>query len=52
LSQLNNALNKKIKHAEKRPLFFVIIGGGNNFSAAYDQAVISKSKTYCQKTTL
>ena len=45
-------LNKNIETAEKLPLFFVIIGGGNNFSAAYNQLVILKSKTYCQKTTL
>jgi hypothetical protein len=44
--------NKNIEAAEKLPLFFVIIGGWNNFSAAYNQLVTLKSKTYCQKTSL
>jgi len=38
--------------AEKLPLFFAIIGGETNFSAAYNELVSSKSKTYCQKATL
>jgi len=32
--------------------FFVIIGGGTNFSAAYNQPFNLKSVTYCQKTSL
>jgi len=44
--------NKDIETAEKLPIFFVIIGGGNNSPAAYNQLVILKSKTSCQKTTL
>ena len=38
--------------AEKISLFFVIIGGETNFSTANNQPFNSKSKTYCQKTTL
>jgi len=51
-----NVIPKPIKwfinSAEKYPLFFVIIGGKTNFYATYNQLVNSKSKTYCQKTTL
>jgi hypothetical protein len=33
-------------------LFSAIIGGRTNFSAANNQLFDSKSKTYCQKTSL
>ena len=36
----------------KTSAVFVIIGGETNFSAACNQLVNSKSKTYCQNITL